>query len=422
MRDPLQSPLETRLRELSRELCYALNTVLSEALGVTATGGPIRPILMTNQLGLDRTLASRIARALREPDELRGLYGLPTPQGLQLVERATKGHGASEEALAKLRSATESYGEMLASFRGGRGGLETTLAGWIPELRAKAERNARRTVFRGMSTLEGTQTGMAYAAIFLIPSKRDPERLDALVITIRADVCRLRVGESIPLVTISASGSNHWFELLTDLDGQDLESNNTSDRDPQRFLVEELCSQPTPALATVHEGESVTLEVVADALDVNVEATLGLAWRIPSFFVSYQSGANTHCHVSVKVLKPTERQVVDLFFHKDAMIQGEPVASVSKQLSVHHDQMHGPPPETSPERMLAPTVERRRDSASTLANQDVPFYGSVVDTLKSRAGLDVSDFTLYRTSIDYPLVASELILWWPTLKRPDESD
>ena len=77
-----RSPLEARMRSVSDALRGALEQVLSEALG--ADSDPMRPVQITQQLGLNKTLAGRVVRAIYEQDSLQALLRIPTPQGCLL--------------------------------------------------------------------------------------------------------------------------------------------------------------------------------------------------------------------------------------------------------------------------------------------------------------------------------------------------
>lgn len=404
--------LEPRLRTISTDLCRALTAVLTEALVKSGQTNRLRPVSLTNCLGLNKSLASRLARSLRETDELKALHGIPTPQGLQLVERATRSNGASEASLKDLVSATEAYGQMLAEFSGGRTGLEAVLSGLLPEQRAQAQRDARRSVFRGMTTLEGTQTTTAYNAVYLFPSADDEARLDSIILAVREGVRRLRAHQQIPLFTAAAGGSNgDWRQGRQTLGGAHAdEDGNPQDLRP--FLLETLCSQPTPALDFVRVGSSTVVKIASEALEANECATIGFGWRMAGHFVRYRKSDTDYAHLVFGCSKPTETMVIDLFLHHEIALQEDIIVSMSRDRTPDYAAVSGPPVADDPARIAAPPVVRLQDCVRGLATQDVLGCQGISDTVSAETGIDLADFTAYRTRVEYPMATEEVSLWW----------
>ena len=412
---PHQDSLEVRLRSISAELCGALVQVLVEALGGAdlATVSTMRPVQLTQQLGLNKSLASRVVRAIHEDDALRALRGIPTPQGLQLISAAAARHGSTEEALARLARVTADYSLLLAEFSGGRTDLEATLAGWLPELKAQAERDARRSIFRGMTTLQGIRASTIYNSVYLLPSRETPSRVDSLVVTLRQDVRRLQPGAEITIMRFLTDEKGDWRARRRNLHGKAIGS------DPKKILIPELCSHPIPDLELdSSEPGVIVLRIAPDGLDVNEFVTLGLGWRTSSDFHKVADEETSFGSLLVGASTPVEAMVLDLFVHQDLELPGPPFASVNRDRAPHGSSRRVPPPEDSDQRTSAPQVIDLDAHPSGLASQDVRSCKAIAENVCREAGVRPSDFAKYRTRIEFPLMTEKLSLWWPLPPAP----
>lgn len=399
--------LEERLRALSKAMCSALEQTLKAALHATDARS-IRPVQLTQGLGLNKSLASRVIRALHETDPLRALRGIPTPQGLHLIERAAREANADEAALERLSDAASAYAELLSEFSGGRTDLEATLAGWIPEERERAERDARRSVFRGMTTLSGTRAGTVYNSLYLIPSPTDPSKVDSLLIAIRQDVRRLRVGAPLLVMSFGPFGEDDgWKERRRTLDGQPV------DNDPRTFLLPDLCSHPLPELQLAQSRcDATEIRIAEDALDVNESATLGLGCRTIEHFERYATEAGRYGQMAVRAGRPTEAMTLYLFVHSEIEIDGDPFATVTLDHPVPRVERREPPVPDSDERTRAPKVIRLDEHPSGLSSQDVRSCKAIAENATREAGFSPDQFRKFRTRIEFPIQSEELVLWW----------
>lgn len=422
-----QSSLETRLRSVSKDLCRALEQVLTEALDAENSGASLassqetpvravsqmRPVQLTHHLGLNKSLASRVVRAIYEEDELQALRGIPTPQGLQLIQRAAEARGATPPALLQLGEATGAYSAMLSEFTGGRTDLEATLAGWLPDLRVRAERDARRSVFRGMTTLAGTRTSAIYNSLYLIPNPDHPDRVDSVLVTVRQDVRRLQPDAEILIMRIVSELMEDWRKRTRTVDGAVIDS------DPRQLLIGELCSHPIPKLdLDTSESGVVALRIPSDGLDVNELTTLGLGWRTQSHFPRFADEESGFCHVVLGAPNPVEALVLDLFVHKELKLASTPFTSLNKDRTPYPKRRSLPPSEESEQRRAGPPVMSLDGNPSGLASQAVRSCRAIFENVCREAGLDQEDFSKYRTRMEFPVITEELSLWWslPTQK------
>lgn len=418
---PLNSmpSLEHRLRSLSKDLFRALRAGLAEALAHEGGTHRLRPVMLTSELGLDKSLASRIAKSLRENDELKALHAVPTPKGLQLVERALREKGVSEEALESFATAVDAYREILTEFSGGRTGLEATLAGWIPEQRASAERDARRLIFRGLTTVEGTRTGTIYNSLYVLPSEADPTKFDLLIVAVREDLRRLRADEEIPLTTITGySRSGDWHDHRSLLSGGEIDGSADSETDPRSLVIDELCSKPAPQLELLNRGDSSVVVVSSASLDVNEIATVAFGWRMKDYFSRLQADEDASPHFSFTASVPAECMAVDIFVHQDLALRDDVVAALTRVIDVDHGAMSKPPGADSRERMRAPEVRRLANSTSALNTEDLRGCEAIARHVTQLAGVEITEFNAHRMRVEFPMTTEVLTVWVP-LERGD---
>lgn len=403
--DSSRAPLVDRLRALSGSLCGSLDAALRSALvhaGVDLGGG-LRPVQLTSTLGLDKSLASRVVRALGTDDPIRALHGIPTPQGLGLIAAAVKERGAAEPEVARLEEATAAYGALLAEFSGGRTDLEATLTGYIPEQRERAERDARRSVFRGMTTLSGTRSSAIYNAVYLLPSA-EPGRLDSLLVAVRQDLRRLRPGARLHLASIHADdGSRSRLPL----------GGGARIEDPRDLLIEELCSHPVPELQLEHTGARLMLAIGRDALDVNEMTTVGLGWRTPGHYPRGPEEGDFPSSITFTAHAPTEALVCDLFVHGDVALAGAPAGIVTANLDLYPAPARIRGDAVPADGSLQPVeLTDLHRSPSGLHSAHVRSCPAIAENACREAGLDPGAFHAYRGSIAFPTPTEVLTLAW----------
>ena len=80
-----------------------------------------------------------VGSAVVEEVALHELLGERATALLALAAAQVDQQGAGDASLGALRAATDRYGALLKEFSGGRGDLEATLSGFLPEERIRAE-------------------------------------------------------------------------------------------------------------------------------------------------------------------------------------------------------------------------------------------------------------------------------------------
>src|SRR5262245_11702755 len=108
--------------ELRTSLAH-LRASLSEVLG--AVGANLRvPHSISRQFGVDKSLASKLARVIREPDPYAAALDVPGEEAMRIFSRSMRDAGAPAQSLETLRDAVESFQQMVKTHCGDRSTLE----------------------------------------------------------------------------------------------------------------------------------------------------------------------------------------------------------------------------------------------------------------------------------------------------------
>jgi len=416
----MQDPLHARLVQLGGELQRAYRALLERAVGPACAREGLRPAELIRGLGLDKSLAGRVVKAVRAADPLEALHALPTPQGLALVltgAQARLAQGGLSEGdpgralLAAAGRAREAFAALLAEFPGGRGDLEAALTGWLPEARDVAEREARRDVFRGMSVIAGVRSAAFYTGYFLAPSAADG-RVDTAWVLRHERLRRLSVGSPFVFGGYMARPAEGGERARREsLDGHALA------REPARLLLPELCSAPLHSLDVLEGPHRVALRLGKDEPRVNEPITLTLGAATVDHHPLFAGDEASHVWFTTGVRAPTERLVIDLYVH-DAV--GVGVVPLATRGSDYVTELR---PESHP-RELAPDAFSPRLTFSALGSAAQPdaaeaAYGAgaalgapeLAAAVAARRGWDLARFRLYRLVEDYPLPTDQTTCW-----------
>jgi hypothetical protein len=185
---PHARPRETAgLVRLAGELTAALRVVID-----SSPFAGLGPIEVARILGVDKTLASRLMSALRAGDALVALSLLPGVVPLRQFLTAARAHGAGQRAVQAAERRLRAFDHELQRAFGTRTRLDAALADALPEARRRHEDNARQAVYRGMAMLRGISVDLESITWVIHPGRKDPKRVDMLVLAAFVGIHRLR--------------------------------------------------------------------------------------------------------------------------------------------------------------------------------------------------------------------------------------
>jgi len=261
---------EARILPVAEALQGALGPLVA-----AITGGIARPSRLTRELGIDKSLASRLVQALRHAEPLEFLHRTPAPVGLRIVIRAARERGVDPALCAAAESAAGAYLALIESTPGGRGSVDGWIAAQSAAARERNEHRAKQAIFGAMSYLIGCSCESLATALVLRPSA-EGDAVDGLEIHQRLGLRRLRPSAPVALFSLvlgqaGPAAPNAWIETP---DGR------RSD-DPNDYLLSGSADAAAQGVAIVRRGQHsiFTLAESHASLDEALDLNTGLILR-----------------------------------------------------------------------------------------------------------------------------------------------
>jgi len=394
IRDGLMQQIEATGADLRRTLAPV----------VEAAAGPRpRPTRLARAIGLDKSLASRLVRAVDSTSDLDLMHLVPSPGGLRIFADLAVRY-ADPVSVANLRAATERFEELLDKVPGGRASIDAQIAEASDVALLKREHIAKQASFKAMSFLLGHFSDVVTTTLFLLPS-RDGRRVDGIEIQRRIGLRRMR--PSTPLVLMSIWGDPEdaldenaiTFETL---DGERGAAN------PAGFLLPAYSTQPLPRLDVVREGEMTALVLAGDpSLHTPSQLTSVLCirngWPVqPESRIQSLRGYVLHT--------PCRQVVRDVYIAESLYPDATPGVSFM---------LPGPRPSMRPPREdgrrhfsevdLARSIEQRPSGTQAYNIPGVLNHSAVVRHVLERTGHSTTPFRGWRLAMTYPVTLIEMI-------------
>jgi hypothetical protein len=390
-----------------------------------ATGGSLRPSRLVTHLGVDKSLASRFIRGLRTETDFELVHFIPAPTGLRILLDAAESAGIPLALTAPARQAVDDFEAFLDEVPGGRGALDTVLSEQVEEVRQRAERTAKQSVYRGMTHLLGVHCEAVSSALILVPHE-DGRTVDGLDASHRAGIRRLRPGAPVALFSIDVAASprdkgrgeardESSGPYLEGLDGSPLSA------DSAMFLIPEMCTPAEPRLEIHRDGTHVVWALPDEDIALDRTVTITSAVAIRRGFRRYRTEQQDEDSRAYLLHHPTKLLVRDLYIRDDLYVGAVP------EIRLEFPSPAGSSPRTRgslPLRMntldLVAPVEQLGRGTARVSTPGIPDHGPMVRHLFDRAGLDPARFQGYRARIVHP-VPMILMGWWIPLPRPSST-
>lgn len=382
----------------------ALRASLTPLLHAHA-GTPPRPYRLTQGLGLDKSLASRLVQAVRSESDLDLLHQVPSPTGLRmLLERAAP--AATDPLRRPLELAIRAFEELLDSLPGGRQALDAQMGEASGPIRERREQMARQAAFKSQSFLFGHFCETLTTALVLRPSAT-PGRVDAIEVHRRIGLQRLVPSMPVPLlslvITTDAEDDRDAAPLLRPLAG---------DR-PGTTMADYLVGPGRPDLAAalqiVHDGPLTTFVLPAGPA-VAMPTRLSTGWRIERALPLAPAAAWLMPRVYM-LHTPCRTLVRDVFVADGLWPDASP------QIDFFLPGPSGSPPaDVEPGRPhlrrlnLTARIEQLPAGVAGLELEDASDHAAVLHDALQRAGLDPARLRGWRCRMAYPLPLVEMRL------------
>jgi hypothetical protein len=369
-------------------------------------GAPERPMSIVKALGVDKTLASRSAKASRATDPLSALLASPAPAGLEVMAAAAERAGVAAETVAEFRAVIARFNDMIASFPGGRSGMDSMLAGWLPEEREGRSRAARQMVHKGMASLLNVTVDTAYTAYFFTDSG-DGKHYDGAFMNSQQGLRRLRHGFPILIGGVSLDDAVGQRANRCALDGTPMRD------DPSKAVLRQFCrGGGAEAVKLIQESPTAFSMVVGENdPPLNTPATITFGALSRAVGPSRRSAGVTHDFMRIRVRKPTTLLVLDLFVQQGLFVSSLPKAECSLVGGVRM-------PEASARGTTYDEIDVPLDilslgkSTGGVHAAGVEGVPNMVKYMLDQMGRSPAEFELHRLRLEYPVPTAELMCWF----------
>jgi hypothetical protein len=403
--------LEERTRSVADDLRASLDPIVREIAGERP-----RPSRLVAELEIDKSLASRLTRALRAEDSLEFLHLLPSPTGLGIFLAAAREAGVGRDVCREAEQRVDGFRFLLETLPGGRATLDAAISASSGEARARSEKNAKQAVYKAMSYLVGIRCE-SNTTMFAIKPAANGRMVDCIDLHQRIGVRRLRPTAPLGISSIRlhpASNGETPLPFMETLGGDPVDGVDS-------FFLKDYCSQDLPDFHMFEEG-SVTTIALSES-DPPLESPLNLtsAVFIRNVLERYRTSDLRDEWRGYLLHTPCKTLVRDVYIHEDLY------AGIVPEITLHIPSPKGAETVRQPGlhgRLntldLATPVESLGTGMSNIAIRGIPRYSELVHDVFEKAGWDVSKFRGYRATVTYP-VPMVLMTWWFSLpERPSD--
>ncbi len=392
----ITEPLEQRLSSATERVRKAMGDVI----GVI----PIRvksPAEFQRALKLDRSLTSRLLRALELDDPLASLYRMPGPQGLRLVLKAArKALADNPEPIVRAEETLSELEHLVATEVGDWKALHAALCGWIPEAREQFEMANRQSAFRAMSNIKGVTADAMVSVTLIHPGSANEDWLDRAGITGLCRLKRLRPGTPMGFLHGSSIAPPPGTERLS-LDANPIDASRGAP------LLREFSSSPIPKFEVRIEGDIVHYVLEGD--------DVGLGSLVDLYFADVMRGRYpAHKSISPRPATPgavidvsVKTLIVDVLVHKDVWPGAEP------ELHMYDTAVRGIANPVDDSRNIdridvLESIQNLGTQSSRFRTTEVACYGDMVRFVCSKLGWDSRHFRGFRCRVDYPVYGTQV--------------
>lgn len=348
-------------------------------------------------LGLDKSLAWKVARFIRDDDPSLAARHMPGTGGVDIVLRAAAARGVGDERVAAVRAADRALREFVEQHAGDRRSFEAMFAG--DGTPGRLESDVRRELFRAGSAAWGVRARTQFLTLALRPSAEVPGMLDFVQVGGLVDLERLRT--DVPWIfrrfyVHNDSGSEAYRVRREPLDPEGAGA---------MPLLSRFCSHPMPA---VHRFEGpdgcVYDELVPGRVGRRGAVTVVTGERYLAAASHVRSAENAWAVYPLIVRTPVEGVQFDVLVHPDLGHLGPARTHLRGLLE---DRPRGGGGTMEPAAVAASAVSPMGGGGSSR----VPRYAELLREAFERAGWGEPDgYRAYRADVEYPLAPSEVTM------------
>lgn len=378
-----------------RQAQAALTDLLDDA-GVVGA----RPSHIGRELGLDKTLAWKLARFVEDPEPVGAARHMPGSAGVEIVLKAAASRGVGAPRLKAVRDADKKLRDYMRLHAGDRRSFEAMLAQGGRDDRIEFEE--RRSLYRSGSAIWGVRAKTQTLTLLLRPSADDADRIDILQLGGLIGFERLRadVPWIIRRLTVRSDSG-----VASPVSREPLDPAVPSGG--ALPIIREMCDGEIPEIVQFEGPNNITYDELAPSTVGRHGAVTIMTGEIYRSIVPMRrSEDNTEGRYRLSVRTPVEAVVFDVLFHKDMTMYGAPETRVYGLVE---------------DRPLSGDFWRTRktlydtDDAQALGDPPrmqsarIPGYARMIERAMEMGNWgSLSDYRGYRAELSYPPVPCDI--------------
>lgn len=367
-----------------------------------------KPTLIGRTLGVDKTLAWKIARFVEDDEAVGAVRHMPGSAGVEIVLKAAAAHGVTEPRLRAMRDADRVLRTFMRRHSGDRRSFEAMLAKGGRDDRIESEE--RKALYKSGSAIWGVRARAQTLMLALKPSSTDPERIDVLQLGGMFGFERLR--DDVPwiirrLTNKTDAGSQETGFVREPLDPAGATGGGLP-------LVPRFCSGEMPEIRQFRADDGTVYDELAPSAVGKhgaVSFVTGELYRgaLPMRW----SESNAEGRYKLTVRTPVEGVLFDLLLHKELGHFGSPQMRVLGLLEDRPATGAGDAGRGG-SLLYEPEDAHRLGSPPVLQSTRVGGYAGVIgDAFEMGGWGDLSDYRGYRAELDYPPAPSCVMMVVP---------
>lgn len=402
------SDIQGNIDRVMRSLVSALDAVLTGL-----PGGPHRPHELAKLLNLNKTLSSRVGRAVRTPDPLAAAHLMPGPEGLRILLRTAKKKGACQKSIVAAEGAVKAFDHLIRHQLGDRAAFDAIISDILPDVRHKFEMSNKQAMFKAASNLKGLTSDVCVRTFLVHPGK-DPERFDYAMIVGLLGLRRLRPNAVVQCSNNHRTGSDRHDTRLT-LDEHSIET-------IEGLLLKRFCSVPLSNIRVHHVGDSLRYIIGGEEMGSKSTMDIVIGEVNRAFFRKYwDAEIGRMSAVSAEVEQPVKTLVFDMLLHEEVWPGCEPELRVYDMASGGwadpNDQWRD-----VDQLDIEESIRPMGDGLERFRAREVPDYLEMLNLVFDKLGWDGSKFRGYRCHIQYPFYGSQVCMVLKPPPRPEQPE
>ncbi len=405
MKQQLDQQLESEVRAIGAQLSHTFRAIVDANDGLES--GPQK---LSEALGLDKVLVSRILKALRKEEVIDQLHHMPGPAPLRRFLKASKRKFTlAPEVSRDAETAIEDFEALLNDRIGDRSALTSLLTAWSLEVRAEFELRRKQAAWRAMSELFGSTADLTVSTVLLTPAEV-PDRLDVTWVLSFCGLRRLRPGVDVT-VTTRRTVQESSLRRPEDLDGNVL-GDTVGDR------LDQFCSGPAVSMNVNSFGELRQYTLEGDAYGPNTAVDLLFAEVNRAEMSSHVApGSGRRGWVCTDASIPARALVFDILVHEDLYPGEDPELILFNPCTGEGLDLNDPASERHRIDLLE-TIQRIEPTEEHLKVAGFPTYPGAIAHVLDKLACDAKALRVYRVAIDYPLFGMQVAV---AFKAPERS-